>query len=346
MISSSFEWNWQHPGTGGPVMVEVRVGMRTARDLRAMLLNAAYSLVGRDSATVLCLHFNNGFASRRLKREKEQFRTVVRENLAGRVAVHPLESPAELRDILPGMPSEDMAALEAEVTAAVAGKPRSSSQEAVVGTLLHRWIKQLPPLSLPDLASAAGASLPTVYSAIKTIEPSSLQRDDERRVSLAGFSAEAWQRWLSISTDRPVIRFTDHSGTPRSPEKLARQLDKLGRSDVAVGGVLGAKHHFPGLDVTAAPYLDLVLHGSPHADLSFIQQLDPGLVRDDASDAHAHVRLHVVNRPYSLFEEENGTVWADVLECMVNLWDAQLHHQVEHLIRHVAPDGLQGNIAD
>lgn len=350
-----------------------------------MLMDAAYSLKGRDGENFLCLLFKSGFSSRRLVQEMEQFLSVVKEDLGHRVHVVALKSPSDLTHALPlsllhdsemkelqarvaealsdtpGTSSKlarvearlaeaglekptfplQLTELEKLVADALSGKPTTSSRETVVGALLHRWINRLPPVKVSELAALSGASIPTVYAALKNVEPSCLLRDDDRRLSLKCFSTEAWQKWLSISTDGPSAKFTDRSGSPRSPEKLARQLAKLGRQDVAIGGVLGAKHHFPGLDITAAPHLDIVVHGTQHADLSFIEQLDPGLVLDDSIDAHGHVIVHFVNRPYSLFETKDGVVWADVLDCMVNLWDSHLVHQVEDLINHVAPGGLR-----
>lgn len=346
-MSTTFQWDWKQAGNGERMTVQVTVGMRTARDLRSMLMDAAYSLRGSDKQTFLCLLFKSGFSSRRLVQEVAQFQAVVREDLGRRVQVQALKSPADLIHALPpNIHDAEFEELQARIAEALSGKPTSSSREAVVGTLLHRWIKKLPPVKVAELAALSGASIPTVYAALTTIEAACLQRDEERRVSLARFSADAWQKWLSISTDGPSAKFIDRSGSPRSPEKLARQLVKLGRQDVAIGGVLGAKHHFPGLDITAAPHLDVVVHGTQHTDLSFVEQLDPGLVRDDSIDAHGHVIVHFVNRPHSLFEIKEGVVWADVLDCMVNLWDSHLVHQVENLINHIAPGGLREPIGD
>lgn len=346
-MSTTFQWDWKQAENGGRMTVQVTVGMRTARDLRSMLMDAAYSLRGSDKQTFLCLLFKSGFSTRRLVQEVAQFQAVVREDLGRRVQVHALKSPADLIHALPpNIHDAELQELQARIAEALSGKPTSSSREAVVGTLLHRWINKLPPVKVAELAALSGASIPTVYAALTTIEAACLQRDEERRVSLAGFSADAWQKWLSISTDGPSAKFIDRSGSPRSPEKLARQLVKLGRQDVAIGGVLGAKHHFPGLDITAAPHLDVVVHGTQHTDLSFVEQLDPGLVRDDSIDAHGHVIVHFVNRPHSLFEIKEGVVWADVLDCMVNLWDSHLVHQVENLINHIAPGGLREPIGD
>jgi hypothetical protein len=244
------------------------------------------------------------------------------------------------------VPAQCLKTLTQKVIDVLLAKPTTSSREAVVGQLLHRWISGAEPVTTSELAQLSGASLPTVYAALKTIDARCLQRDESRRVFLSGFTAEAWQKWLTLSTDAPSAKFVDRSGAPRSPEKLARELAKLQRSDLAVGGVLGAMHHFPTLDITGAPHLDIVVHGSPSTDLSFITELDPGLERDDSPRGFANVMVHFVNRPFSLFETQGGVVWADVLECMVHLWDAHLIYQVENLIGHIAPGGLNGQLGD
>jgi hypothetical protein len=346
-MSSSFQWDWPQTEGGARMTVQVTVGMRTARDLRSMLLDAAYALTGSEQKAFLGLLFKSRFSSRRLRQEMAQFQAVVREDVGQRVHLLALESPSDLRHALPSsLHALELDELQIRVAEALSGKPKTSSREAVVGVLLHRWINQLAPVKVPELAALSGASTPTVYAALTALDPACLQRDEDRRLSLSGFSATAWQRWLTTSTDSPRAKFTDRSGSPRSPDKLARQLLKLGRQDVAIGGVLGAKHHFPGLDITAAPYLDVVVHGTQHTDLSFIGQLDPGLVRDDSAAAHGHVIVHFVNRPHSLFEMAEGAVWANVLDCLVNLWDADLTHQVEHLINHIAPGGLREPLGD
>lgn len=327
--------------------VHVALGIRTARDLRFLLLEAAYSLSGDELPSCLCLLFKCGLTKRRLAQELEQFQGVLRPEVGRRIEVHALKSPADLAHVLP--PASDaasLAALQAQVGQVLLGKPKSSSREAVVGMLLHRWLQNLAPLRLPELAAISGASLPTTYAAVKTLDPMCLARDDERGISLKDFSAQAWQHWLTACAAAPSAKFIDRSGSPRSPQKLAQQLSKLGRQDLAIGGVLGAKHHFPALDMTAAPHLDIVVHGNLHTDLSFVAQLDPALVRDDAAKGQAHVNVHFLNRPNSLFEMKDGFVWADVLECLVNLWDAGFIHQVENLINHVAPVGLRQPIGD
>jgi hypothetical protein len=327
--------------------VYVTVGVRTTRDLRDMMVDAAYALISDAHQTSLCLLLSCGLSKKRLAQEVAQLRGIMKEEVARRLQVYALKSVLDLGQVVPPETSIDaLTALQERVTEVMSGKPKSSSRQVVVGMLLHRWIHKLAPVRLPELAAMSGASLPTAYAAIKTLEPGCLVRDEDRGIALQDFSGQAWQQWLSAGGNATTAKFVDRSGSPRSPQKLASKLTSLGRADLAIGGVLGAIHHFPGLDMTAAPHLDIVVHGNAHTDLSFVQQLDPGLVRDDAANGQAHVVVHFLNRPNSLFEIKDGVVWADVLECLVNLWDAHFMHQLEHLINHVAPVGLRQPIGD
>jgi len=348
MNSAYFDWQASNVGNGQPTIVQVITGMRTARDLRSVLLEALYAMDGDSQPkNFLCLLLGSGFTRQRLEREVQDLKRVTRADLRDRIQVVNVRMPADLRaSHIPGVPEECLAVLNQKVLHALMVKPTTSSREAVVGQLLYRWINRMDPVRTAELAELSGASLPTVYAALKTIDSNCLHRDEDRRISLAGFTADAWQKWLALSTDSPSVKYVDRSGSPRSPEKLARAMAKLQRSDVAVGGVLGAMHHYPELDITGAPHLDIVVHGSPSTDLSFVAELDPGLVRDDTPGAYAVVMVHFVNRPFSLFETRDGMVWADVLECMVHLWDAHLIYQVENLIRHIAPGGLGGPLGD
>ena len=110
---------------------------------------------------------------------------------------------------------------------------------------------------------------------------------------------------------------------------------KLGRDELAIGGVMAALHHYPGLDITGSPRLDILLYGTHHADLSFMQEIDPGLVRDDSAK-YPKVVVHFTNRQESYFEAAGGQVWADPLDCLVHMWHAGLMHQVEDFVEHLS----------
>jgi hypothetical protein len=94
---------------------------------------------------------------------------------------------------------------------------------------------------------------------------------------------QASQRCLvRLVAQAEIVRFTqaftDPSMRPRSPEVLLQRFRELNRSDIVVGGVLGARHYLPGLDLVGTPRLDLVVH-TPRPDGSheFLRKLDPAL---------------------------------------------------------------------
>lgn len=327
---------------GQPLSIDVSVGMRTARDLRSLMLDAAYALKG-NSGTFLALLFKCGFTPERLATELSEFKGAVLPEFSDRVQVLAINHPQELGAALRGAVKADLLRelQDRIIEASTGGSPTSSSREAVQFLLLRRWLLGLAPIKTAELAAQSGASAPTVSAAIKAIPERDVLRTRDRKVALKGFSPESWQKWLSKSAEVQTVKFVDRSGSPRSPEKLAKKLLALGRNDVSVGGVLGAMHHYPAIDITGAPRLDILIHATHHADLSFIAQLDPGLERDDSPEGNAHVVVHFTNRRESYFEVQNAMVWADALDCLLHLWKAGLTHQVEDFIKHLTRQAKQ-----
>ena len=135
---------------------------------------------------------------------------------------------------------------------------------------------------------------------------------------------------LAVSDEvRGTVRFADRSGQARSPESLLRRLRKIGRQDVAVGGVLGAKHYQPSLDLVGNPRLDISIHsGRKTADLSFVEPLDPGLEKTVKRDESPTLVIHTIRRAASLFQPgEDSIPWADPVECLLDLHEARLESQ-------------------
>jgi hypothetical protein len=196
--------------------------------------------------------------------------------------------------------------------------------------VLRRWVRGLTPIRTADLAAESGASAPTVSAALKAIA-GEVVRTQDRRVSFKGISTKCWQTWLGKSAESRTARFVDASGMPRSIEYLAKRLVKLGRDDLAIGGVMAGLHRHPGLDITGSPRLDILLHGTHHADLSFVEEIDPALVRDDSAK-YPRVVVHFTNRRESYFEAGDGYVWTSAVDCLVHMWHTGLLHQVEDFV--------------
>ncbi|MDI1244952.1 MAG: hypothetical protein PSV24_06080 [Rhodoferax sp.] len=326
---------------GQKLTIEVSVDLRTARDLRSLLLNAAYAR-NNNGGTYLALLFKCGFTPARLASEIGAFKGVVRPEVAHRLQVAAIDHPEQLDDVLRGqVVASQWHELRERIEQASGGSPTASSREDVQFLLLRRWLHGLGPIKTAELAAQCGASAPTVAAAIKALAPQDVLRTRDRQVALQGFAPDSWQKWLGKSAQAPSVKFVDRSGAPRSPQKLANKLSALARPDVAIGGVLGAMRHYPGIDITGAPRLDLMIHGTSHADLSFIAQLDPALMRDDSAEGHAHVVVHFTQRRKSYFDVLDGYVWADVLDCLVHLWQAGLTHQALDLISHLTAQTTQ-----
>ena len=116
------------------------------------------------------------------------------------------------------------------------------------------------PLTSKELSAQTGFSYPTISNALQELEPF-LVRHSDRPVQLRAFPKDAWFRLIAQAENvRSTMAFADPSMRPRSPEVLLQRLGELKRSDIAVGGVLGARHYLPGLDLVGTQRLDLVVH--------------------------------------------------------------------------------------
>jgi hypothetical protein len=110
-------------------------------------------------------------------------------------------------------------------------------------------------------------------------------------------------------------------------------LRNLGRDDVAVGGVSGARHYQSDLDLVGTPRLDLSVHSrAKEVDLDFIQELDPALKKSEGREEAPRVVIHVVRRAEPLFERGDGQLWADPVECLLDLQEGRLESQAQEFM--------------
>ena len=110
----------------------------------------------------------------------------------------------------------------------------------------------------------------------------------------------------------------------------------MGRSDVGVGGVSGAKHYVPGLDLVGLPRLDLIVHSrGARTDASFVDKIDPTLRRAEGRDQPIALAVHFIRRPEPLFVQgADKMLSADPVECMLDLHDARLEPQALEFLQH------------
>jgi hypothetical protein len=217
--------------------------------------------------------------------------------------------------------------------------PQRDLAFAVEKLLVWAWLGRRGPLTRKWIERAVGCSYPTVASVVKRLG-GALRRHPDRRIELTHLPRGEWGRLFGIAGEaRCTLRFADVSDQPRPATTVLRRLNQLAPPGVAVGGVAGARHHHPGLDLVGLPRLDLSVHAPRReADIGFVRRLDPALepVRDP--DAPAVVVLHFVRHQDALFvPNPAGLPWADAVECLFDLHEAGLQPQASELLEALAP---------
>ena len=205
--------------------------------------------------------------------------------------------------------------------------------------LVWAWITRRGPLTRKWLEDAAGCSYPTVASVVERLG-SVVRRHPDRRIELTHVPREEWARLFALSGEaRSVMRFADRSGQPESPAALLRRLGKVAPDGVAVGGVAGARHHHPALDLVGLPRLDLSIHAPTRdTEIGFVNRLDPALKQVKDSAEPAQLVLHFVRHAEALFTPNTGGLpWADPVECLLDLNEGGLQAQALEFMDALTP---------
>ena len=329
----------------GTWLIEIASGPGL-RDMQGKLMNLAVLLDHEPpDVQALCTIASAKVTQERLQNELAQMRQVIRPDLAMRLHVARSDKSGENVLLEPSLP----AALKDVVTKAVrrAANARRRSpggtQLDVFAYLIRSWLADKGPILVKDIQEAVGASHPTVAAVLEQLKKQGvLHRLSDRSVELKGFPRDEWPRWLlATSQARKIARYVDPSRHARGPHEMAARLPKATKQHVAISGVVGALQHFPDLDITSAPRLDLCIATEPgREDLAFVRKLDAGLVRDDDAP-YPVLAVHMLPlRSDKQFVEIDGSFFADPLECLVALYDMKLYEpaneMLEDLIRRQA----------
>lgn len=319
----------------GDVLVAVRHGVDSVRAVQVAIMDLVRA-VAREPGVRGCLALvDAAITERRLLEEWTLTKAVLQEGLLGRVWIC-LVSDGQVRGI--GQePPPDVVEVVRSVTEekAAPAHVRTDYWFVISKILIHNWLTTRTPVTSEWIQRTAGCSYPTVARTLKELG-GIVQRGSDRRVMLKFLPEDEIAR-LAAAADRArsTLRFADRSGQPRSTEALVRRLGRMGVKGVAIGGVLGARHYVPELNLIGTPRLDLSVHAPKKApDLSFLAELDPALVRETDPLAPAQVVVHAVRHADSLFEPRaEGLAWADRVECLLDLHEARLESQARDFLR-------------
>jgi hypothetical protein len=311
-----------------------------ARVLRAELMAMA-SLVARDpSRTATVRLVRPRLSEERLEEEWRAAAGALRPAVLSRLSLQVVfpSGRSRLFGASRGVPPEARFGNEATRTDGIRLPPRDLSF-AVEKLLVWAWLKRRGPLTRKWLERTAGCSYPTVASVVKRLG-SAVRRHPDRRIELTHVPREEWARLFALSGDaRSVMKFGDRSGQLESPAALLRRLGKVAPEGVAVGGVAGARHYHPELDLVGLPRLDFSVHAPTRdVEIDFVARLDPALKQVEDRTEPAVLVLHFVRHEDPLFTlNPGGLPWADPVECLFDLNEAGLEAQALEFLDAVTP---------
>ncbi len=318
-------------------MSVVKIGVTAIRTVRFHLLELAYFVAQKPKLQGFLVLPEVELREDRIRAEWEMVAGVLRPYILSRLGIWagrgeswfgiPTEPNRRTQQILKKHVGFEMAE-------AGPRQIRADLSFVVLELLVHHWLLGKGPLRTNTLMEMAGCSYPSVAKALRLVR-NCLTRHSDRRVELNRFPKEEWARMVAVAERaRGTVRFADRSGQSRSVESLLRRLQRLDRADIALGGVVGAKHYHPALDLVGIPRLDLSLHcWGKEPDWSFVERLDPGLARVEGTGEPPSLVVHLVRRKEPLFEHgTEGWQYADPVECLLDLHEARLESQAQELL--------------
>lgn len=325
----------------GDTLVEVKMALNAVRNLRAVIMDLAYALHDHPNRQGLLVLVDPKISWQRLEHEGDLAWRTLRPELVNRLSLLFVEE-GKFR----GYPREPSPAILSRLKEFIRKKQdkvrgnllRPDYPSEILKILIHQWILNAGPMTASWLGDLAGCTYPTTAKALERLS-SSLLRHSDRSFELESFPKDQWSSLVSRGDEvRHTLRFSDRSGQPRSADALIRRLSKLGRKNLAIGGAIGARGHYPSLDLLGTPRVDLTIHCPEGSlDTDFVKRLDPALAQSEDRDEPPALVLHVLRRKQAFFTSgTDGVTWADPVECLLDLHEARLEAQAKEFFTYLA----------
>ncbi len=217
--------------------------------------------------------------------------------------------------------------------------PPTNKKLEITKVLILRWLEDKGPIGVGELGSHVGCSYPTVRNALNELSRERHLNDEVRpSVELNRLSDKLWNDVVTLSSaNRTQARFCDRSGQPSDPLGLLKRLNRLAPENVAIGGVVAARHWQPNFDLNGTPRIDLLVHcPEQHLDLDFVTRLDPALEKTNDPEQSAVLVVHTIGRAVTDFVDstEFNIPIADPVETILDLIDLGLTQQASNLLAH------------
>lgn len=318
-------------------IVEVKIGLHSVRNLRASLMDLASTLIGNPNRHALLVLADPKISERRLEHEWDLATQTFRPEIASHVGLA-LSLAGKIR----GYPREPDPAILERISAVVQRESilrtkalsRPDYPSEIFKVLVYRWLMNKGSITTTWLCATVGCSYPTAVKALEKLEPQ-LRRQSNRSFELIdSFPKERWASLITKGDEvRHTIQFVDSSAQPRVSDAVAKRLSKLGRMDIGIGGVIGARSYLPELDLLGTPRIDLTVHcPDGHLDVSFVKRIDPAFSLSSNRSEPPALVLHILRRKEPFFTSgSEGLMFADPVECILDLHEARLEQQALEL---------------
>jgi hypothetical protein len=200
----------------------------------------------------------------------------------------------------------------------------------ILRVLVRQWMERGGAVSGKWLCEQAGCSHPTLTRALRRL--AKYLTGTRPPVALARFPTDEWRRLIDgADRIRCSRRFAAATGD-LTVDALGKSVRALRRDDVWLGGVAGARHYFPALDLIGTPRLDVTMPcTSRQPDVSWVEPLG---LRPAMEGEAVMLAVHAVHFPGARCEKSGGRRWADRVECLLDLHDARLEAQALDFLRH------------
>jgi hypothetical protein len=208
----------------------------------------------------------------------------------------------------------------------------------VVKVLLLTWLRGRGPLAVGEIQRAAGVAYATVAQALQLLERrQEVTRRSDRSAELTAFPSASWAEILALSeTLRRPVWYADRTGRPLDTELLLHRLQTRPLSNMALGGVVAARHWDRAFNLNGTPRIDVVLSAPPgHSLPDLLARIAPSLVQSPRTDERTVLVIHPLRRKEAFFERVNGDrlLIADPVETLLDLYEMRLASQAEDLVR-------------
>lgn len=343
---------WESPA--GSILVEVK-RTNSMRDVRGALVALAYLVDGEPATSrAVCVLVDSRLSHGRLGEELHRLRGVLRPEIADRVHFladkrSPSHNVVAFSGSLEHAPSDFYTWLE-ELVANERMRGHTQQlppRQIVAATLAQLRLWNQPPVTVKYLQETCRVSYPTVATVLKELTDKGwLEDSGERGVRLRHLTIG---EWMELARDHARLRkvhlFTDPTGHA-SPEQMAKRLARLQDAsrlprNVRIGGVLGASRHFPELDITAAPRLDLSVDAHP---AHVAEMIDAGLRPKMRSEQRIALAVHVTRDQWVIADAGSRPQgqWAGELECLADLIEMGFTREASEMAHHIELTNKEG----